>query len=62
MIPELFFIYYGCHSEQDAELDESFDVAVKTIPETDHDYIFLKLTVLQEVYETIGETHREWPL
>lgn len=49
--------YFESCWKQDAELDESCDVAVQTIPETNHDSVVLKLTVLKQVFETVGETH-----
>lgn len=49
--------FESCWTGQDTELDECCDLTVKTIPETDHDSILLKLAVLKEVFEKIGEMH-----
>lgn len=49
--------FESCWTGQDAELDECCDLTVKTIPETDHDSIVLKLAVLKEVFKRIGEMH-----
>lgn len=49
--------FESCWAGQDAELNEScVDVAVKTIPETGHDGVLLKLTVLKQ------ERYWKWPL
>lgn len=49
--------FESCWTGQDAELDECCNLTVKTIPETDHDSIVLKLAVLKEVFEGMGKTH-----
>jgi hypothetical protein len=47
--------FKSCWNGQDAELDECYDLTIKTIPETDHDSIVLKMAVLKEVFQRIGE-------